>query len=1628
MKRFLFLLGLLAILVTSSMAGSDQVLSKERIELAASSLKSLKAEYPGLKEYRHDALVTRLYGKTFSTGATAEQSAETFRQNYAAVFGVAPEDLVPGKMSDMSVRTQPVMYDEFTGTYKFTLFYYTQFHEGIEVYHSELRLLVRNEPGYPLVLAVSTLRDLDSFVPDRGLTGYSAAAENTACADEPDLTDFSDQKPVIFAGIEAELETPRLAHHFQGTSDFPQQFEYVMDAKTGEILHKVDKIIFENVDGTVEGNVTQGAGAEHCEEEAPEPMPFARVNIGATVAYTDSIGNFTVTNFGTDPVDVYSRAWGTWFRVYNNYGSDVVETLTVTPPGPAGFLHNSENTEYVRAQINAYVEANLIRSLAVKHNPTYPELMDTEFPIYVNRADGYCPGNAWYSPSERSINFCRTGSTYPNTAWSSVIHHEYGHHLVEAGGSGQGQYGEGMGDCCSILLSDIPELGIGFFGSCDPDDALRDADNTLQYPCSGGIHDCGQLLSGCIWSTRNELYATDPNRYLNILSDLTINSILLHTGTEITPQITIDFLTLDDTDGDILNGTPHYYEIAAGFGAHNMPAPELDLLNFSYPTGLPSILLPGVATTFEVVVTGVGSELPEPGTGQLHYSVDGGSTVTVDMTELSANHYEATLPELLCFSKIEYYVSAQAQSGPIEYDPGPGTTYSALVATDEIVALEDDFETDLGWEFSGGQWARGVPTGGGGENGSPDPTSGNVGENVLGYNLNGDYQDNMPEYHATSPVLDCSSMTGVTLKFYRWLGVENDQWDHAYVRVSNNGSNWITVWENGADVADNSWIEYEYDISDIADGQSYVNIRFTMGTSDGSVAYCGWNIDHVRVTAYECYDSGLRIVTDDVPDWTEGHPLSMTLDAINVTGSLVWSDLNGDLVGSGLSLSPSGVLSGTPTVTGPVSFTAQVTDDVDIDDKLFEFDLNPAISVTTTTLPDWTAGYAYSQQIDATGGTGTLVITDQYGDLAGTGLTLGTDGLLSGTPNEGVISFTALVTDAVGATGSQAFGFTVNPAVSISTTTLPDALQNEPYSHQLEVVGGTAPLTWAEVGTVLSGIGMILSSDGILSGPPTVTGTVKFTVAVTDALGSSDERLLNLHIAEGITFLTEDVPDWTLNHPYSVQLEASGATGLIWSDKNDDLIGTGLTLSGDGLLAGTPSSEGLITFIAVVSSTEKATAEHEYSFTINPVVSVDTELLPDWTADFAFSQQLASSGGTGEHLFNDKNGDLTGTGLTLTTNGTLSGTPAAEGVISFTAVATDAVGADNEQALSMTANAALAIETESIPDWTTGLSYSQQLTATGGTGTRVLSDKNGDLAGSGLTLSVTGLLEGTLAVVGTVSFTAEVTDDIGATQEKVFAFESNAVPAFTTTSLPDWTVGQTYSQQLSFAGGTGAVIITDKNGDLAGTGLALSTSGAISGAPSSTGPVQFVAVATDDLGAFGEQAYAFTVNEAVSILTESLPDGEEDVYYESTVTASGGTGVLLFSDLNGDLSGTGLSLGSGGSLSGTPEVSGEVSFTAQVEDEAGSTDQNLFTVSISPAYVCADVDGSGVVDIADMVYIVSWMFDLPAGPEPVVLESANVDGLGTVDVSDLVYLVDYMFSVPPGPDPTCTPLSGASIH
>ncbi len=290
------------------------------------------------------------------------------------------------------------------------------------------------------------------------------------------------------------------------------------------------------------------------------------------------------------------------------------------------------------------------------------------------------------------------------------------------------------------------------------------------------------------------------------------------------------------------------FEWGALWGNPDLWTAPPPILYMAFPDGLPRYLEPGMPTTFAVQIKN-GVESYVPGSGMLHYRYDGGTFLTSPLVHNIADLYDATLPAAGVGATPEFYLSIQGDAGSTIFSPpdAPSTVHTAVVGT-FAMGFEDNFDTNPGWTTQG-SWAFGQPTGGGGEYGGPDPTSGHTGINVYGYNLLGDYQNNLGERHLTSTPIDCSGLSDVTLKFWRWLGVEQPLYDHAYVRVSDDGINWTTVWENPGEITDTEWILQEIDISSVADGELTVYLRWTMGPTDVGWRYCGWNIDDIEVWA-----------------------------------------------------------------------------------------------------------------------------------------------------------------------------------------------------------------------------------------------------------------------------------------------------------------------------------------------------------------------------------------------------------------------------------------------------------------------------------------------------------------------------------------------------------------------------------------------------------------------------------------------------------------------------------------------------------------------------------------------------------------------------------------------------------
>lgn len=276
-------------------------------------------------------------------------------------------------------------------------------------------------------------------------------------------------------------------------------------------------------------------------------------------------------------------------------------------------------------------------------------------------------------------------------------------------------------------------------------------------------------------------------------------------------------------------------------------------LTFDFPDGYPDTASGISETPFTVIVTGIAGGVPAPETGRLHYALDDGEFTDIPMTVAGENTYLALLPALQCTGKnLRFYVSAQELGGTRFTYPDVATPIVIPVATGRVTAYSENFENFPVWPLIEGSWDIGSPQGLGGQYGSPDPVNGHNSARCLSYDLYGDYENNLTKQRAVSPAFDCSGLSGVHLRFWRWLGTEAVDFDSAGIAVSVDGTNFTDVWDNTQQTVGGYWMEDEVDISAIADNQPSVILQFSMGPTDGGWRYCGWNVDDLEVYGYRC--------------------------------------------------------------------------------------------------------------------------------------------------------------------------------------------------------------------------------------------------------------------------------------------------------------------------------------------------------------------------------------------------------------------------------------------------------------------------------------------------------------------------------------------------------------------------------------------------------------------------------------------------------------------------------------------------------------------------------------------------------------------------------------------------------
>ena len=456
-----------------------------------------------------------------------------------------------------------------------------------------------------------------------------------------------------------------------------------------------------------------------------------------------------------------------------------------------------------------------------------------------------------------------------------------------------------------------------------------------------------------------------------------------------------------------------------------------------------------------------------------------------------------------------------------------------------------------------------------------------------------------------------------------------------------------------------------------------------------------------------------------------GQAYSSTVTASGGTAPYAFAFTAGSLP-SGMTLSSTGVLSGTSTMAGTFNFTVSATDSSTGAGAPFSgsraYSLTvaaPSVIIAPATLPNPTVGAAYSRTVTASGGTAPYTFAVTAGATP-SGLSLSPAGVLSGTPTSaGTVNFTVTATDGNGFNGARTYNVTVGgPTLVLTPTSQPAAHVGQAYSASFTTTGGTAPYHHSVTGSLPAGLS--LADNGTLSGTPTQAGNFPVAIHVIDSstgAGSPFTATVNLT-------LTVDADPLVLT-PASTALTATyGASNSIVFTSSGGSAPRTLSITGaipagmsfdpaSGVLSGTPSVTGSFSFTVTVTDAgvTPATLSQGYTLTIAAVtIVVSPATLPGGTAGTAYSGTLAASGGLAPYTFAVSAGALP-PGITMSTSGALAGTPTQSGVATFTIRASDVNGMSGAQAYSITLGEAAPIAVNDVAQTPANQAVTLPLTA-----------------------------------------------------------------------------------------------------------------------------------------------------------------------------------------------------------------------------------------------------------------------------------------------------------------------------
>jgi len=616
-----------------------------------------------------------------------------------------------------------------------------------------------------------------------------------------------------------------------------------VDAHDGTVVWRYNNVHFD-----FEGDATHEIQPHtYCNPAEVTSAPHMDLNVnGVGSTTTDVNGQWSVAGGGATAT-VTAALSGPWVTVYNYRGAEGEFSGTATAGEPFTVAWDDGNAR--QDERDVFDAVNRVHDFFERFDPGFG-YSNQHINAYINRADGYCPGNAWW---DGTINFCEGSATYGNTGEiQQVVEHEFGHGVQDyiLGTQGSEGLGEGNSDILGNLITQDHVIGKGFYvGNCVS--GIRDVLNTLQYPqdLNGSVHHDGQIISGFNWDAMvllQSMYGMDEGT-IKSAERWHFGRVLMHPYNQ--PDQVLATFIADDDNGDLDDGTPHHAIFAEAAENHNYDVPEILVGMFVYHDGAPYQTNPNGIYDIKCTGASLGGGEVDPSSFELLYSVDGGGYITVPMTA-NGDEFQGSIPGQAYGSLVEYYISASNSNGDV------GTSPRAYPESNHLIEVNDFFdhqmEMDTAWRghlgtdtASTGAWERADPTATNyngitvqlGDDHSPAPgvncwVTGATGSTAGANDVDGG------KTTLLSPMFDLTGGFNIEISYWRYYtnsagGAPNlDYWK---VDISNDGgTSWSSV-ENTLQ-SDTDWQQIVITLSDFFTEPGLVQLRFIADDAgDGSL-------------------------------------------------------------------------------------------------------------------------------------------------------------------------------------------------------------------------------------------------------------------------------------------------------------------------------------------------------------------------------------------------------------------------------------------------------------------------------------------------------------------------------------------------------------------------------------------------------------------------------------------------------------------------------------------------------------------------------------------------------------------------------------------------------------------------